>query len=68
LGFENLDISEHSNPKLSTISLPLEQMGKTAAKMLIDSINQKEVKKETILLDTIILQRETTQKLMPIVS
>jgi LacI family transcriptional regulator len=67
LSFGNLDVSEHSNPKLSTISLPLEQMGKTAAKMLIDSINQKEVKKEIILLDTIILQRETTQNLVPIV-
>lgn len=63
LGFGNLDISEHSNPKLSTISIPFEQMGNTAAKILIESITNKKVKKETILFDTTILQRKSTQKL-----
>ena len=63
LGFGNLDISEHSNPKLSTTSIPYEQMGNTAAKILINGINKKKVGKETILFEASILQRETTRKI-----
>ncbi len=44
----------------------IEQMGNTAAKILIESITNKKVKKETILFDTTILQRESTQKLRSI--
>jgi LacI family transcriptional regulator len=63
LGFGNLDISEHSNPKLGTISVPYEQMGNAAARMLIDSIDKKKIKKETLFFDTSIIQRETIQKI-----
>jgi LacI family transcriptional regulator len=63
LGFGNLDISEHSNPKLSTISIPYEQMGNVAARMLIDRIGKKKIKKETLFFDTDLKQRETTNKI-----
>jgi LacI family transcriptional regulator len=63
LGFGNLDISEHSNPKLSTISIPYEQMGNAAARILIDSINKKKIKKETLFFDTDIIKRETIHKI-----
>lgn len=62
MGFGNFSLSEHSTPKLSTIDIPLEQMGNSAAEILLGSINKKKIRNETVLFDTVILQRESTRE------
>ena len=59
IGFGNTDHSQYSSPKLSTVSIPLEQMGSAGAKMLLDQISGRKIPEETIYFDTSILNRET---------
>lgn len=41
VGFDNLDISSHLDIPLTTIAQPAFEIGKTAAELLLDRINQK---------------------------
>lgn len=59
IGFGNTDHSQYSSPRLSTVSVPLEQMGSAGARLLLNAISGKKIKKETIYFDTSILNRET---------
>ena len=43
VGFDNLEISSHSNPPLTTIDVPAEEMGRTAADYILGSLSGKTV-------------------------
>ncbi len=43
VGFDNLELSRHTNPPLTTVDVPTEQMGDTAAAYLLDRLDGKEV-------------------------
>ncbi|MGP3778629.1 LacI family DNA-binding transcriptional regulator [Halanaerobium saccharolyticum] len=59
-GFNNIRYSNFTNPRLTTISHPLEQIGIKLADILIDLINQKELKtKDTIFKHQIIIREST---------
>jgi alanine racemase len=58
VGFDKIDFSNMTNPTLTTIAQPMYKLGTTAARMLIDKINGKEV--ESILLDYELVIREST--------
>ena len=65
MGFDDIYISELVEPELTTIRQPNYEMGKIAAKLLIDHIKQKEHSKlpgeevETIYLNTEIVERKS---------
>ena len=63
IGFSNGILARHSNPKLTTISQHGETMGSTAAKILIDKLENLEEKKELItkVINTDIIERNTTK-------
>lgn len=63
IGFSNGILARHSNPKLTTISQHGETMGSTAAKILIDKLENKEEKKEVVtkVINTDIIERNTTR-------
>lgn len=59
VGFDNLELSRHSSPPLTTINVPTAHMGDVAASYLLDRLDGKEVAPQSIVKVEVIL-RETT--------
>ncbi len=61
IGFDNREISSVSRPALSTVALPLFEIGHTAASIMLDMIEKEGVAQPSrILLDCAIIEREST--------
>jgi LacI family transcriptional regulator len=61
IGFDNREISTVCRPQLSTVALPLFEIGQTAAHVMLDILAGKEPPAEhEILLDCSIIEREST--------
>ncbi|SES72363.1 alanine racemase [Salinibacillus kushneri] len=58
VGFDKISFSNMTNPTLTTVSQPMYKMGCTAATMLIDKIQERQV--ESIILDHELVIREST--------
>lgn len=43
VGFDNLELSQHSNPPLTTIDVPAQEMGKNAAHYVLDKLGDLDV-------------------------
>ncbi|XMB85980.1 LacI family DNA-binding transcriptional regulator [Mycoplasmatota bacterium WC44] len=61
IGFDNIELSNVVYPQLTTISQPISELGKKACELLIEMIDNKEVIKENIILDTNLVIRKTTK-------
>lgn len=59
VGFNNQPISRYINPKLTTIKIPIQEMGIKATKMLIKIINDSSYEGEEIIIPTKIISRQT---------
>lgn len=60
LGFDNLNIGEYVNPKLSTIHQQNSLKGKTAVELLIKLINKPDSITSSIKYDVKVIERQTT--------
>jgi LacI family transcriptional regulator len=60
LGRGDLPISSYLDPKLSTLSIPTFHMGKKAAELLIDKIENPETPPSRVLLPSNVIEREST--------
>ncbi len=60
VGFNDEVICAFSDPPLTTVKQPKKLMGETAANLLIDIIEKKEIVNKNIILDTEIIVRGTT--------
>ena len=60
IGFDGIPLSEYIEPALTTVVQPIYEMGKTAAKLLLESIKKGIELKDHIVLDTRIEVREST--------
>ena len=61
IGFDNREISEVCRPSLSTVSLPLFEIGHTSAEIMLDMIEKNNLpEKHEILLDCDLIVREST--------
>jgi len=60
MGFDGIPLSEYIDPSLTTVVQPIYEMGKTAAKLLLESIKKGGELKDHIVLDTRIEVREST--------
>ncbi|MBR5355433.1 MAG: LacI family DNA-binding transcriptional regulator [Lachnospiraceae bacterium] len=60
MGLSNIEISKYSNPPLSTISLPIYEMGRVAANVLFERINGDDTPPKVINLGAEILKRSST--------
>ena len=60
IGFDNREISTVSRPTLSTVALPLFDIGFTAGNMLLNILSDKEFIKQDVLLNCTIIEREST--------
>ncbi len=62
IGFDDIPMSKFLFPALSTIQQPAYEMGKEAAKLLLERIRQADIKKKQIILPVSFVERETTRK------
>lgn len=60
VGFDNIPFSNMMNPTLTTVSQPMYEIGKRAAKMLIQKIDDPTQPIENLLLDHELIIREST--------
>lgn len=60
LGFDGIPLSEYIEPSLTTVVQPIYEMGRTAAKLLLEGIKSGIEPKEHIILEAKIAVREST--------
>lgn len=60
IGFDGVDLCEYSKPRLSSVKIPLRQVGAAAAELLIRQIREPETLAETIVIPVQVEQREST--------
>lgn len=64
IGFDNREVSSVCRPTLSTVKLPLFEIGQTAAAILIDKIEgNPSVMTGEVMLDCTIIERESTMRI-----
>lgn len=63
MGFDNREFSYFCKPKLTTISLPLRDMGVKSAELLINIVDDKKVAKRDIKLGCNIIKRDSIVKI-----
>ncbi len=64
ISFDNSDISRHSSPSLTTMNHPSEYMGEMAATMLINRINNPQIKINThTYIDSQIIKRDSVKRI-----
>lgn len=59
MGFDNIDISQIFEPELTTIGQPIYQMGKESCKLLINIINEVDIKEKETYFETELIIRGT---------
>lgn len=64
IGFDNDKRCCYSRPRLTTIALPLEDMGRKAGNMIIDLMKKKELPEKVVILDCSLVIRNSVQKIM----
>ena len=62
IGFDNREIASALRPKLSTVALPLFEIGEQSAIRLFDMLNGIENTENIVMLDCKLIERETTGK------
>ncbi|MFW6034736.1 MAG: LacI family DNA-binding transcriptional regulator [Halothermotrichaceae bacterium] len=60
MGFNDDPMAVHLRPALSTVKIPIVEMGKKAAQMLLQLIHDDDYKGEKIIIPTKIIERDTT--------
>lgn len=60
IGFDDIYVSRYLSPALTTIRQPIYDIGKLASEMLIEYIENGKIEENTLLLDTELIERETT--------
>lgn len=62
IGFDNREIASVCRPQLSTVALPLFEIGQTAAKELLSILSGNSPSRHTILLDCTVIERGSTKR------
>ena len=66
IGFDNIKLSAMYEPSLSTISLPIVQMGEESVKLLVSVINKNNPNNKMLILKNELIVRNSTDKNAPI--
>ena len=62
IGFDNIYISDFVEPALTTISQPSHEMGRKAARMLLDAIEQPGCAQENVVMEPTLVERRSVRK------
>jgi LacI family transcriptional regulator len=60
VGFDDIDISQHTNPPLTTVHQPIRRKGETAVRALLSVIEHRDPRPGQLRLDTRLIIREST--------
>jgi LacI family transcriptional regulator len=60
VGFNNMPLTEHLNPALSTVAMPQYQMGRIAAELMLERINNPNTAPKTLTLPTVFVPRTSS--------
>jgi len=60
VGFDDLTLAELNQPKLTTVSVPKEEIGARAAQLVLGRIGEPERLPELVMLSTSLIKREST--------
>lgn len=63
IGFDDISVSALVSPALTTIAQPAAETGRLAAHMLLDRLEEKEVREGRILLQPALIERESVRRL-----
>ena len=63
IGFDNIKLSEMYEPSLSTVSLPIEKIGESAIKLLLEETNENGTKRAITLGNELIIRNSTGKKI-----
>ncbi len=66
MGFDNIKLSAMYEPSLSTISLPIVQMGEESVKLLVSAMDKNDSKNRMLILKNELVVRNSTVKSAPI--
>lgn len=58
-GFDDVPLAEFFDPPLTTVRLPAYDLGRGAADLLIRTINQENIRQQSVMLDTELIVRES---------
>jgi len=62
IGFDNIMLSALYEPALSTVSLPIQQMGEESVKLLTTVIDKPNTKNKLVILKNELIIRNSTDK------
>ena len=62
IGFDTIYISDFVEPALTTISQPSYEMGRKAARMLLDAIEQPGCAQENVVMEPTLVERRSVRK------
>jgi LacI family repressor for deo operon, udp, cdd, tsx, nupC, and nupG len=60
VGFDDIDISQHTNPPLTTVHQPIRQKGESAVRLLLSVVQRRDLRPEQIRLETRLIVRGST--------
>jgi len=60
VGFDDIDISQHTNPPLTTVHQPIRQKGESAVRLLLSVVERRDLHPEPIRLETRLIIRGST--------
>jgi len=59
IGFDDIPEAAYNFPSLSTIRQPMQQVGETATRLLIEAINNPQAEKQEVLMKAKLVRRES---------
>ena len=62
-GFNNIPMSEYQNPPLSSVDINAEELGFYATKLIIDRLEEKSSNRDSYIIDTKLIERESIKKI-----
>jgi alanine racemase len=60
VGFDDIDIAQHTNPPLTTVHQPIRQKGESAVRLLLSVVERRDLRPEQIRLETRLIVRGST--------
>jgi DNA-binding LacI/PurR family transcriptional regulator len=63
IGFDNLSFDDFIQPSLTSVNQPIDEMGARATDLLLEMIKKEKVIKQNIVLQSTIIERDSTKKL-----
>lgn len=60
VGFDDSQYAEILSPMLTTIHTPIKEMGQRAIEIIVKSLKEKKIFKETLMLYPTLVEREST--------